>query len=186
MTKAGAGATTDPLQRGFPPILGVAPRLLILGSMPGVASLRCGQYYGHPRNAFWPILCDLLGLPATADYARRTAALMDHGIALWDVIAACERPGSLDTAIRPATVQVNDFNALFATCPDIARIGCNGATAAREYRRRVLPGLTPAAQAIPRLQLPSTSPAHAGMDYRTKRAAWAALFEGLGASSMAT
>lgn len=162
------------LKQAFPPILGPAPRLLILGSMPGEASLRLGQYYGHPRNAFWPIVIALLGLPPDADYAARTAGLIRHGIALWDVIGACAREGSLDTAIRPDSVRVNDFAAVFDARPSIERIAFNGGAAEREYRRRVLPELPERHREIGRVRLPSTSPAHAGMSYAAKLAAWRA------------
>ncbi len=165
------------LKRAFPPIVGARPRLLILGSMPGDASLRLGRYYAHQRNAFWPILSEVLGLAPDAAYAQRAEALIAHGIALWDVIAACERPGSLDTSIRMDSVRVNDFAGLFAAYPGIGLIAFNGATAEREYQRRVLPGLSPAAAAIERLRLPSTSPAHAGVSFAAKRAAWRAAIE---------
>jgi len=166
-----------PIRRAFPPVLGEAPRLLILGSMPSEASLAAQQYYGHPRNAFWPIMAQLLGLPAGTDYAGRAQALRDHCIALWDVIAACARPGSLDADIRPDTVQVNDFAALLAAHPSIRCIAFNGGTAEREFRRRVLPTLTKPHAGIERLRLPSTSPAHAGMPFEEKLAAWGVILE---------
>lgn len=161
----------------FPPVIGERPRLLILGSMPGEASLRLGQYYGHGRNAFWPILCELLSVPPDSDYRTRTAALTANGIALWDVIAACERPGSLDANIRPNSIRVNDFPALFRAHPDLSCIAFNGGTAEREYRRRVLPALEPKQRRLERLALPSTSPAHAGMSRDAKLAAWRVLLE---------
>lgn len=167
----------DRLKSAFPPILGERPRLLILGSMPGEASLRLGQYYGHGRNAFWPILCDLLSVPRDSNYATRIAALKTHRIALWDVIAACERSGSLDANIRPDSIRVNDFGALFDTQPEIGCIAFNGGTAEREYRRRVLPRLDPVHRGIEQVRLPSTSPAHAGLAIDAKRAAWQILLK---------
>ena len=161
-----------PIRSAFPPILGEAPRLMILGSMPSEASLAAQQYYGHPRNAFWPIMEVLLGLPAGSAYARRAQALREHGIALWDVIAACARPGSLDADIRPETVRVNDFATLLDAHPGIRCIAFNGGTAEREFRRRVLPTLRDAHVAIERLRLPSTSPAHAGLSFEQKLGAW--------------
>ncbi|MCF7983509.1 MAG: DNA-deoxyinosine glycosylase [Thiohalocapsa sp.] len=160
------------LKYAFAPILGEHPRVLILGSMPGEASLRLGQYYGHGRNAFWPILQALLAIPTDADYAARTAALTAAGIALWDVIAACERAGSLDSAIRPDSVRVNDFRALLDRHPGIRCIAFNGATAEREFARRAHPLLRPHQQRAERLRLPSTSPAYAGMSFDAKLAAW--------------
>lgn len=180
-TAGPAAADAVPIRQAFPPILGSAPRLLILGSMPGEASLAMGRYYGHARNAFWPIMDALLGLPAEADYGLRVAALREHGIALWDVIAACARAGSLDTAIRPETVQVNDFAALLGAAPTIRCIAFNGGTAEREFCRRVLPTLPPEHAGIERLRLPSTSPAHAGMRFADKLAAWRVILDRLGA-----
>jgi TDG/mug DNA glycosylase family protein len=167
------------VKTAFPPIVGADARVLILGSMPGEASLQRQQYYGHPRNAFWPILCTLLGVAPTSDYAERVAALRAHGIALWDVIAACARSGSLDQAIRRDTIQVNDFGGFFSRAPMIERLIFNGTTAEREFGRRVLPRLLPRYQRIERHRLPSTSPAHAGMPFEKKLAAWRVLLDWL-------
>ncbi|NBC46719.1 MAG: DNA-deoxyinosine glycosylase [Gammaproteobacteria bacterium] len=167
------------VRTAFPPIVGDDARILILGSMPGEASLRQQQYYGHPRNAFWPILCELLGIAPSSSYAERSAALMEHGIALWDVIAACERPGSLDQSIRAQTVRVNDFAAFFSACPAIRRIVFNGGTAEREYERRVLAALPPRHQAIPRYRFPSTSPANASLRFEQKLSAWRRIMDWL-------
>jgi hypoxanthine-DNA glycosylase len=163
----------------FPPVAGDDARVLILGSMPGEASLRLGQYYGHPRNAFWPILCELLGIAPSAGYAERSNALIMHRVALWDVIAACARPGSLDQAIRPETVRVNDFAAFFKAKPEITHLAFNGTTAEREYRRRVLPGLPEEYRAIRCQRLPSTSPANASLRFDQKLAAWRVLLDWL-------
>lgn len=167
------------LKTAFPPVFGPDARVLILGSMPGEASLRQQQYYGHPRNAFWPILGELLGIPPQASYPERCAALVARGIALWDVIAACERPGSLDQAIRPETVRVNDFGAFFDASPGIVQVVFNGGTAEREYRRRVLPGLKLSHREIERHRLPSTSPAHAALRFEQKLAAWRSILDWL-------
>jgi TDG/mug DNA glycosylase family protein len=103
---------------------------------------------------------------------RDQRALVEHGIALEDVIVACERDGSLDTAIQPASIQVNDFATHFEARPGFARIAFNGGSAEREYRRRVLPSLPDRQRQLPRVRLPSTSPAHAGMRFEAKLAAW--------------
>ena len=167
------------LKTAFPPVVADGARLLILGSMPGEASLRLGQYYGHARNAFWPIIGALLGCPPDADYAARTAALTANRIALWDVIATCARRGSLDSAIEPDSVRVNDFDALFGAYPGIRCIAFNGGTAEREYQRRVFPALPVLYRHIERIRLPSTSPAHAGMALDAKLAAWRVLLDRL-------
>lgn len=173
------GTIESELKTAFLPVVGPAARVLILGSMPGEASLRQQQYYGHPRNAFWPILGELLGIPPQASYAERCAALVARGIALWDVIAACERPGSLDQAIRPETVRVNDFGAFFDASPGIVQVVFNGGTAEREYRRRVLPGLKLPHLEIAQHRLPSTSPAHAALRFEQKLAAWRSILDWL-------
>ena len=165
---------------GLPLVLGrrPRPRLLLLGSMPGVASLNCAQYYAHPRNAFWPIMAALLGGEAKASYPSRLRGVRRAGIALWDVLASCERPGSLDSAIVVGSERPNGIADLLHTEPDIAAIGLNGAKAAQAFRRHIQPLLT-ATQlaALDIVQLPSTSPAHATLRYEQKLAAWRPLLE---------
>ena len=156
----------------FPPVSRPDARVLVLGSMPGAASLAAGRYYAHPRNAFWPIVGGVCGVAADAPYAARLAGLVARGIALWDVLATCERAGSLDAAIDRATARANDFVPFFAAHPRLEAVACNGGAAHELFRRRVLPalaaaGFTPAVHA-----LPSTSPAHAGSSVAQKRQAW--------------
>jgi hypoxanthine-DNA glycosylase len=152
----------------FPPLVGLQPRVLILGSMPGIASLNARRYYAHPRNQFWPILGDLLGFDPTADYAERVRSLQDAGIAVWDVLAECARDGSLDSAIDTTSEQPNDIPGLLATYPGIRRIVLNGGKAATSLTRH-FPSLP-----VDCITLPSTSPAHASMSLPQKRAAWQA------------
>lgn len=158
----------EPLLRSFPPIVGAGARLLILGSMPGAASLAAQQYYAHPRNAFWPILAAWCGIAADAPYPVRVAALGRAGIALWDVLSECRRPGSLDSDIDLASAQPNAIGALLDTHPGISRVCLNGGAAADLYRRHRLPG-PPRVQLVP---LPSTSPAHAGVTLAEKMRRW--------------
>jgi len=164
--------------RGFPPIARPEARILILGSMPSRESLARQQYYAHPRNAFWPIVTQLLGL-AGDDYAERTAALARRGVALWDVLQACFRSGSLDSAIDDRTIVTNDFPAFFSAHPRIRAVYFNGAKAESVYRRHVLPVLAAPAAGLPLSRLPSTSPANAGMSPRQKAAAWRVICDGL-------
>ena len=124
-----------PLLRGFPPVVDERARTLILGSFPSAQSLVAGQYYANPRNAFWSITGELFGFDAAAPYDRRLAKLQSHGVALWDVLGACRRRGSADSAIDPKSLAVNDFDQLFADHPTITAVYFNGVKAAELYRR---------------------------------------------------
>lgn len=143
--------------------------------MPGIASLRASQYYAHPRNGFWPIMETLWNIPADASYAARVRAVKQAGIAIWDVLASCQRRSSLDSDIDPRSIAVNDFAGFFRTHAAIRTIAFNGGTAAQLFRRHVLPGLDASLRELPMLQLPSTSPANARLTLADKRRAWSAL-----------
>jgi hypoxanthine-DNA glycosylase len=158
--------------RGFPPIARTDARLLILGSLPGAESLRRRQYYAQPRNHFWRIMGELYGAAPELPYAARARLLKESGIAVWDVCAAAFRVGSLDAAIEPDTIEINDFAAFFARHRRIERVYCNGSTSAELYRRRVLPTLPEPWASLEPARLPSTSPAHAAMRYEQKLARW--------------
>lgn len=151
----------------FAPVCDARTRVLILGSLPGDASLQQAQYYAHPQNQFWRLLAAVTGadLPAMA-YAARLDCLLQHGIGLWDVIADAERDGSLDSEIRDHTH--NDVPALLHTLPALAAIAFNGGVAARIGKRQL------AAVSCPLLTLPSSSPAHT-MALANKLPAWLAL-----------
>lgn len=159
-----------PLLQGFPPVVGEGARVLILGSMPGQASLNAQEYYAYKQNAFWRIMGDLIGAGPALPYDQRLVRLKASGIALWDVMAACERQGSLDADIVAASIMPNDFAGFFAEHPGISRVFFNGAAAEASFRRLVLPGLAERAPQLTRL--PSTSPAHAASAYADKLAAW--------------
>ena len=138
--------------------------------MPSEASLQKQQYYGFPRNAFWPILFGLWGLEAPADYDARCRFLREKKIALWDVLRACVRPGSADAAIeRPVA---NDFAAFALAHPGLTHVFFNSLNAQTFYRRLVRPD--PFA-ALPQQALPSTSPARA-MPFERKLALWRPLY----------
>ncbi len=138
--------------------------ILILGSLPGDVSLQKKQYYAHPRNAFWRIMCDILGEEFSDNYTARCDMLLRHKIALWDVVHSANRKGSLDTAIKNHTP--NDFNAFFHQHPHVRKILLNGGKAATLFHRHCTDS------AIPTIALPSTSPAYAGMKYEEKYAIW--------------
>lgn len=163
-------ASAEPALVGLAPIGDADARVLILGSFPGEASLAAHEYYGHPRNHFWRLIGAVVGEPLQAfDYARRVERLRAHRIALWDVIAQCERLGSLDTAIRAEVA--NDIGGLLRRSPRIGSIAFNGGKAA-SYRKRV--ALIPEAARCTLLQLPSSSPANATHSLAVKEAAWMA------------
>jgi hypoxanthine-DNA glycosylase len=160
---------TTPLLEGFPPVVNNNADLLILGSFPSVQSLATHQYYGNPRNAFWPITAALFGFDASAPYETRLAALQSAGIAVWDVLHGCRRAGSSDAKFEMKSLVANDFGQLFATYPSITRVYFNGRAAERLFGRLVDVG-----GAIEYEQLPSTSPARA-MPASQKLQAWRAI-----------
>ena len=139
--------------------------------MPGDASLRAGQYYAHPWNAFWPIMGELFGARPSLPYDERVAILRSVGIALWDSLQKCVRPGSLDASITEEVA--NDFPALFAEHPNITHVFFNGSKAEKAFRRHALPALHEDRHVFARL--PSTSPAHAAMRLEEKVQAWCVL-----------
>lgn len=153
---------------GLGPVVGPQTRLVVLGSFPGVASLRAAEYYAHPRNHFWPILSalwneDLRALP----YAARLERVLVHGLGLWDVYAGCRREGSLDSAIREA--EVNDLLGLRRLAPGLEAVAHNGGESARAMRVTAALGFTV-------YRLPSTSPANASWSFERKLAAWREVF----------
>lgn len=150
---------------GFEPVWRADARILILGSMPSVESLNQSFYYAHPRNAFWPMLAQILGEAAPVAIEEKKAMLIRHRIALWDTVRSCQRQGSLDSAIRSA--EANDFESLYRSCPEIRHVFFNGAAAQQLYRRLVR---REDARFVFK-RLPSTSPAYT-MKYELKRAAW--------------
>ena len=168
-----------PLSVGFPPVADARARVLILGSLPGRQSLEKREYYAQPYNAFWRVMGNLLGAGPELDYAARLAQLRALGIAVWDVLAAGEREGSLDSAIVPATILVNDFNGFYSEHSGICAVCFNGNTAANLYRRKVLPRLAAAAAALPTHVLPSTSPAYASLRFEQKLERWSAVLRPL-------
>ncbi|MBJ7448236.1 MAG: DNA-deoxyinosine glycosylase [Brevundimonas sp.] len=151
------GAEPSARKRAFDPVVDGDTRLLILGSLPGEASLKAGQYYAHPQNGFWRLIGGVIGrLDLTGQpYAERLDILKAHGIGLWDVIAEAERIGSLDTAIR--LPRLADLKGLIAALPRLEAIAFNGGKAAREGARV----LGPETGNLVRLTLLSSSPAMA-------------------------
>lgn len=150
----------------FAPIVNAHTRLLLLGSLPGEASLKAARYYAHPQNQFWRLTGEVIGRSDLhlADYEARLDALAAAGVGLWDVVADADRRGSLDGAIRDH--RTNDLAALIATLPALRAIGFNGGMAARIGRRQI-----GQAGGLALVDLPSSSPAYT-LGYATKRERW--------------
>jgi hypoxanthine-DNA glycosylase len=148
--------------------------VLVLGTLPGEESLRRVEYYAHPRNLFWPIVCGLFGAAAPAPYADKLDFVASRRIALWDVCESGERRASADATIRSELP--NAIDALLVAHPAVRGVAFNGSGARmlfdRHFARR--PELI-------YLALPSTSPAYASLSFADKLHRWYALREVLGA-----
>lgn len=154
----------------FGPIEDENAEVLVLGSMPGRASLKAMQYYAHPQNAFWRLIAELLKLDAALPYEARIQALKTSGIAVWDVLQSCTREGSLDASIESDTHTANDFHAFFLSHPKITRVFFNGAKAEECFKRHGLGKF--AGNSVSFSRLPSTSPANAALSFAQKLDAW--------------
>lgn len=160
-------SSSQPVLAGLAPVLDADTRVLVLGSFPGAASLAAAQYYAHPRNQLWPILAALTGEDLAAlPYAQRLTRLLAHRFGLWDVLGACQRSGSLDSAIRAPAA--NDFARLRQLSPQLETVGFNGQAAGKFAPQFAQAGYRT-------LVLPSTSPAHASMTFEQKLGMWRAL-----------
>ena len=161
----GGGASGVSRKASFPPVVDMSTRVLILGSLPGDASLAAGRYYAHPQNRFWRLLSPVVGVDLPVlEYGDRLATLRAAGIGLWDVVQSATRPGSSDAAIRDAAA--NDVAALIATLPQLRLVAFNGGTAAKAGRGLV--------HGIETLALPSSSPLHT-VGVAAKQPAWDAI-----------
>jgi hypoxanthine-DNA glycosylase len=169
---------------GLPPLAAVDARVLILGSMPGAASLQAQQYYAHPHNRFWPFMAAITGIELQVlSYDDRVRQLQTAGIAVWDVLQQCERAGSLDADIIRGSEIANDFATFFAAHRSLLAVFLNGGAAARAFARQVQPWLSAAHPYIAVTALPSTSPANASQPTAIKLAAWMQLADALSAGS---
>jgi hypoxanthine-DNA glycosylase len=168
------------LSHGFPAIADSRAQTMILGSLPGRKSLEMSQYYAQPQNGFWRIMEHLFGAGPSLPYLARLPRLHAARVAVWDVLAAGVRPGSLDSAIVASSIVINDFSAFFDRHRAIRLVCFNGAKAAELYRRCVLPRLAAPFASIEMRVLPSTSPANAAVSFDDKLARWASAL-GVGA-----
>ena len=163
--------------RCLAPIASAGAHTLVLGSLPGRRSLQMQQYYAHPQNAFWKLLARIYGGESSLPYTQRVEILTANHVALWDVLAAAERPGSLDSSIVHASARVNDFTTFYRAHPQVRRVCFNGRKAEELYRRFVLSGLPVEFAALRYVPMPSTSPAHAGMPFAEKLVRWKTIKE---------
>lgn len=158
--------------KGFAPIASATAKILILGSMPSVASIEKQQYYGHPRNGFWPIMGELFGAHPELDYQQRINILLDNHIAIWDVLQSCQREGSADASIQKDSICINDFRTFFLSHQQITTVLFNGKSPENLYKQKVLPQLKPLATTFNYHGLPSTSPAYAALTLNQKLMLW--------------
>lgn len=166
------------LETAFPPLVHpeIEPKVLILGSMPGVRSLEQQQYYAHPQNSFWWIMSELLGFDKALPYSAKIEYLVSAGIMVWDVAYACHRPGSLDSNIDSQTFKPNDFGSLFSEKKDVRLIAFNGQAARKLFKQHV--ERNQSWDIVPEIKvMPSTSPAYAAMRKEQKLEIWCELLE---------
>jgi hypoxanthine-DNA glycosylase len=159
--------------KGLPPLLSPHTRVLILGSFPSVRSLELQQYYAHPQNQLWRLIFNALSVPSPIEYCGRSyeirsKLLLDCGLGLWDVYAACERQGSLDSAIKHA--QPNDLASLRTRCPQLQAIAHNGGESYKHAKHTLQLGL-------PAYKLPSSSPANASWRFERKLDVWRSVLQ---------
>lgn len=171
------------LVRSFPPLATPSAQVLILGSMPGVASLQKCEYYAHPRNAFWAIMGKLFDCGVSVPYAQRVLRLQECGVAVWDVLQCCVREGSLDSDIARDSEQANDLPGFFRAHPHLRYVFFNGSKAQQVFRKYLESEVTREFPDLVLSRLPSTSPAHAGMSLAEKMRAWRVVAERLNATS---
>jgi hypoxanthine-DNA glycosylase len=149
---------------GLAPLVSTHTRVLILGSFPSAASLKAQQYYAHPRNQFWKVMSNLLNQDIyIEEYSARCERILRSSVGIWDVYAACEREGSLDSAIENPVL--NDFASLLKRFPNIEAVAHNGGESARNRKHLEALGLAVH-------QLPSTSAANASWSFERKVLAW--------------
>ncbi len=178
MLPAASSEIAVDLAKGFPPILGAEARVLVLGTLPSQQSLIKNQYYGHPRNAFWPIMGELFGAGPNVPYVERTSLLSDGGIAVWDVLKSATRAGSMDSAIDEGSATPNDFAGLCSDHPELQLLCFNGQAAERLFRKRVPSEVQESFDGVRFVTMPSTSPAYAAMGFEEKLARWSEITVG--------
>ncbi len=164
------------LVHSFEPIVGRDPRIVILGSMPGVVSLQAVQYYANPRNVFWAIIAELFGIDTDCNYESRIRQISRSPLILWDTLKACHREGSLDSKILRQQIEANNIAGLIEQHSSLRVIAFNGAASAK-YFDQLEKHRLPANHRPELIKLPSTSPANAAMNFEQKLAAWRKLLD---------
>ena len=142
--------------------------MLILGSLPGEASLAARRDYAHPQNRFWHLVGHAIGRDLSGlAYEERLAELQDAKIALWDTVASARRVGSLDAAIREA--EHAPLAELVGTLPALRAVAFNGRKSAAIGRPQL------AGSGLALIDLPSSSPAYASLPIAEKERLWSRL-----------
>lgn len=158
--------------KSFAPVIANDARILVLGSMPGVESLRQQQYYAHPRNLFWRFMAEALNKELPEEYNLRLQIMTDVKVALWDVLQQCRRSGSLDSAIEKQSETGNDILQLLRMHSDLRKICFNGQKAFSAFKKHILNANGEIESGYNLQVLPSTSPANAGIAYERKLEIW--------------
>lgn len=171
------------IDQAFPPLESSESRVLILGSMPSQKSLELQQYYGHPQNAFWRIMAAVTGVAHDAPYEQRARALLLKGVSVWDAIASCYRPGSMDADIDQESVTVNDFDGFLKRHPTLELVLFNGQASAKTFNKHLGKNYL-SARGLRSQIMPSTSPAYASMSLDEKKAVWLASLKTCDSSQM--
>ena len=174
-----SGTTEEGWATGFPPVEPRLARTLILGTLPSKESMRRGEYYAHPRNAFWPIMGELFGAGREMPHAERIRALANQGVMLWDVLHAAHRPGSLDANIDPRRLEPNDIPSLLARHGELRQIVFNGVASKALFGRHVRKACGNWLEGVELATAPSTSPAHASKSFAEKLREWRAILNGI-------
>lgn len=162
----------------FSPVVDANTRVMVLGSMPGVTSLNACEYYAHPRNVFWRQMGTIFSFDPVCSYPKRLRYLLDNNLGLWDVVARCIRPGSLDSHIDRASVELNDFENLFEKHPKIKAVLFNGQKSAQLFKP-VARRLAGQPVDLKMHVMPSTSPAYAAMSAEKKLECWSRIIKAL-------
>lgn len=139
---------SHPLQ----PIYDKNSKVLILGTMPSIKSRENGFYYAHPKNRFWSTLSKVYGEKIGDTKEEKIEFLLNHKIALFDVLKSCEISSSSDNTIKNPIP--NDLTKILDNS-SVSTIFTTGKKAYDLYMKYIYPTTN-----IKAILLPSTSPAN--------------------------